>query len=174
MSTDDSSLAELRAATDRLSEQVAQLSSALTVVNQLQARQLEQDRELRETRETILPKDDIYERWEQETKKLAIMRRNTKRFAFLAAFIGVATAASFYVVARDAQHDATKSIQNDRHNSCIMKNQQLTTAHQAAQTFLAPFLAKEQQRAHPDPVIVGVLSLSIDSPPVLTDCSKIG
>lgn len=171
---DDASIAELRVATDRLTDQVAQLSSALSVVNSLQIRQLAQDKDLRETKETILPKDDIYERWTEEEQKLSSMRRSTRRFAFLAAFVGIGAAIIFFFVARESTNNAKQAIQTDRHTSCVTKNQQLIDAHTDAEKFLAPFIAKERALKHPDPVIIGVLTLSIDAPPTLTDCSKIG
>ena len=168
---------ELKTGTQGLTEQVATLSVALQVVNQLQRNQQEIERRAtdaahaakvlkEDVAENVVPKMTIEKKWVEQAKTMKNLRNQVVGALAAAIIVALMIGATFYVVG----HNQLTQFKGQRVAVCQASNQQKIAASEATRKQFQPFLLREQAEAHPDPVLVEILSGLTSTRPIITNC----
>jgi hypothetical protein len=149
-------LARLEGATTGLSNEVHDLTSAVTTyATKGQIQDIE----------TIL--DEHADQFEKRAKalvalRLRIRRRTNVMFAITCVLLLVTSAFLWYSIAH---------YKSERQTACEQRNHLLVVQNRQSREFFTPKLEQEQASPHADPVVVSILQALVASKPTLVKCS---
>ena len=153
----DAQVAELRQATENLSQQVANLQGTIATVNQLQSGQQQIQQTQQEIQRKVVFKDAFDEAWRQNASRLQQYGRTNRKMALasLLASLAIVGCVGGWLVTRQANvnHDQDH-LTAQRVAACETKNH----VAQVGAGYLDGLITREKARPHPDSVLVDFLS----------------
>jgi hypothetical protein len=168
---EDEGLPGLEQATEALVEQVAALAGALQAIGETQASLQKQVTAVKEdVQENAVPKHEFDLAQAATVEARAKLQTRIRVFAIGTALVALAVAVAAGVL---SAYVAVHVSHGQRVAACKERNRQ--TIENAAKTgpFFQPYLDQEKHNPKADPVMVQLITAIVNTPPQLTDCTKL-